>query len=122
MFWGCITNTGTGALLPCSNHMNSADYIRNMEAACIPVSGSFGLTYMDDNAPIHRSKMVQAWKADNDVAEWDWPPYSPDINPIENVWAFIKNKINKMEHKPDNLTQLNDIVYHVWSSIPLTFI
>ena len=23
----------------------------------------------------------------------DWPPQSPDLSPIENVFAFIKNKL-----------------------------
>ena len=23
----------------------------------------------------------------------DWPPYSPDMNPIENMWSLLKRKL-----------------------------
>ena len=35
----------------------------------------------------------------------DWPPYSPDLNPIENIQALLKRKIN--ENHPELLLLQN---------------
>ena len=32
----------------------------------------------------------------------DWPTYSPDLNPQENVWAWVEKALRKEEHSSDN--------------------
>jgi transposase len=52
--------------------------------------------FMDDNAPIHRLHGVSEVLEECEVEciDW-WPPFSSDFNPIENLWAFLKEKIRK---------------------------
>jgi transposase len=41
---------------------------------------------------------------DQAVRVLDWPPYSPDLNPIENLWAILKKRIYRSAFaKPDEL-------------------
>ena len=53
------------------------------------------MTFMQDNAPIHTAKRVSAWVKDRAIPVLDWAPYSPDLNPIEHVWAYMKQWIHE---------------------------
>ena len=49
-----------------------------------------------DNATFHRKKKLRelATKAECDLLFL--PPYSPDLNPIENFWAWLKSNLRKI--------------------------
>ena len=33
--------------------------------------------------------------SNNGIKIMNWPSYSPDLNPIENIWTFMKKKIKR---------------------------
>ena len=39
-----------------------------------------------------------------------WPPYSPGLNPIENLWACLKRKVAKRS----SLAELQEAIIDIW--------
>lgn len=50
--------------------------------------------FMQDGASIHRASVEQLGKMKINVLP-DWPPHSPDLNPIETMWAVMKRDIGQ---------------------------
>ena len=46
-----------------------------------------------DNCRVHWLLEALQFYKDNEITVIDWLPYSPELNPIENVWVFIKAKL-----------------------------
>jgi transposase len=69
-----------------------------------------------DNGPIHTSRKAQAF-----VKKYDWvelyflPPYSPEYNPIERFWHWLKHKVygcksfTKIE---ELIQQIRKLIWH----------
>jgi transposase len=51
---------------------------------------------MQDNAPVHTARIIKALLEELGINIMVWPPYSPDLNPIENLWAIMKVKIYQL--------------------------
>ncbi|KAF2136084.1 uncharacterized protein K452DRAFT_210298, partial [Aplosporella prunicola CBS 121167] len=54
------------------------------------------MQFVHNNSSIHTAKRVKAWLADRGISRFELPPYSPDLNPQENLWFSLKAKLNKM--------------------------
>ena len=69
----------------------------------------------EDNDPRHTSGKAKRWKDDNDVNTISWPSQSPDLNPIENVWAILKANISN--YKPTSTKHLIRIIKKEWKKL-----
>ncbi|GAA5814508.1 hypothetical protein MFLAVUS_008005 [Mucor flavus] len=75
-----------------------------------------------DNAPIHTSKAIeQAVKRRNrDYKCVYLPPYSPELNPIEQFWALIKRKVKR--NKLDGTDTLELRIIEAANEIPIQYL
>ena len=71
------------------------------------------LVFQQDNAPVHKSEAVRNFLAQK---QWvlDWPAYSLDLNPTENIWAIFKKSLRGQIVTWENLEEK---VVKVWNNI-----
>ena len=61
---------------------------------------------MEDNAAIHTSTEAKLWHRTYQMEMMVWPPSSPDLNPDENMWRAMKQKIKRY---PQVITKQEDL-------------
>jgi transposase len=71
----------------------------------------------EDNASWHKAKLVTNWLVGQKVKTIRWPPQSPDLSLIENLWAQIKTRIGKIRHKTRILSDLEAALHEIWPQI-----
>ena len=78
------------------------------------------LIYQHDNAPAHCYHRIIEWLEAKDVQNLNWPPQSPDLNLIEDVWNEIKFRLRGKAF--ENKDKLWKAVKKEWQNVSKSFI
>jgi transposase len=123
MFWGGIayrTITGLHSFQGRITAQIYSDFLRDVLFPEVNELMPRGFIFMDDNAAIHRATRVQEMKEENGVQSLDWwPAFSSDLNPIENVWSILKERVRK--RSPNSRTLLS-IAFQEWENLEFDII
>ena len=72
-----------------------------------------------DNCSIHRVEEVQTLLRDSGIFVIFLPPYSPDLNPIELTFSYIKQYLQEHQEIIQAANNLSDIIKSAFNSITI---
>lgn len=132
MVWGAIGHEfKTSDLIIMSRDQSAShrgysavSYIETLTEGLLPVYN--GQTFQQDNAPIHNAAVTQNWLAEQGIlALTGWPPYSPDLNPIEHIWPRLKELVYEVNPALDHVQgreqqrqAMVEALREAWNRIP----
>ena len=83
---------GRKLLFKCPNKLNVVghlEFLKNYEEKMHLLN----IIFQQANAHVHKSKIIGNLFQQNEWKVLEWPAYSPDLNPIENLLAILKQRL-----------------------------
>jgi len=119
MVWGAFGGKKKSELAILCGKQNGVKYVRTLEDYLIPFSEVLPVSwlFMQDGAPCHRANIAKDWLYDEGIRVIDWPAYSPDLNPIENLWGVLARKVYNNQRQFEDVDSLVECVLAAWASI-----
>jgi hypothetical protein len=118
MVWACFSGRGTGGIwfMPKNTTINGAVYLSILQDKLQLHMNNHGCTiFQHDGAPCHRTAAVSRWLTQQGMEVLGpWPGSSPDLNPIENLWTIMKQKVT--EQQPTSAESLINAIKRVWTN------
>ena len=119
MFWGCFSKHGTGPLVSIKGSVDQYEYLSILKDELIPelnrakqaIPGTWG------QRSLSYRKSVKSFLARKRVQLIEWPPYSPDLNPIENLWQWMKHVLETEFPVRNSADDIEDRIFSIWRTI-----
>ena len=115
-------------MLPEGEHIIAKQYKYILQKLFIPFYNKIRRKYSNEvvmqeyNAPQHTAKVITKYLANKKVNKMNWPLQSPDLNPIKNLWKYIKDIISKRRHKVRNVKDIRYALTAIQPEIDRNFL
>jgi transposase len=125
VIWGCMTYEGIGYISKIEGNMDAKLYQDILSDELFKTIKYYNfekneIIFQQDNDPKHTAKSTKKWLQDNNIKTLEWPPQSPDMNPIEHLWVELKRRIKK-KRKVFNKGQLWEAIQEEYELIDVEF-
>lgn len=117
--WAGISSKGATRIVMFNGILNAERLSTILQNALVPFIKKYypaGHRLQHDNYPKHTSHLIENFFEENGVNWWEFPPESPDLNPIENAWGSLKQFLCNT-YKPKNLDDLKFGIQQFWMSM-----
>ena len=123
MMWGCMLWEGIGYATRIEGKMDAQLYCSILNDELQQSLDYYNKTpvnviFQQDNDSKHTSKLAQKWFKDQGYTVMKWPAQSPDINPIEHLWWYLKKQLAAYEVAPKGVVELWERCQVEWEKIP----
>ena len=122
MLWGCMSFYAYGPLEAVEGFINGQSYLTMLRDVVRPeldFSREAGrvLIYQQDNAKAHKAQPVMDYFEDWGYEVLDWPPQSPDLSPIENIWNVMKMRLKARRPRPRTKATMRNAMMEIWDEL-----
>jgi len=122
--WGCICAGGLGHAELYVDSLDARKYQSILSLNLVSSARQFWPKgqwwFQQDNATPHTAATSQVWFHNHGVDLIDWPAWSPDLNPIENLWNDLKRRV--YAHHAQTMEELEHWIGVEWQATDLNFI
>lgn len=129
--WSCMSWHGPGYIAMIDETLDSQLYIQILQEELQMSIEEWGmakdeLVFQHDNDPKHTAKATRAYLESVNMTEAEgtllyWPAQSPDLNPIEHMWAYLKKQLGKYQTRPKSCKELWQRISVEWYKIPVEY-
>ena len=121
VIWGSFCKSGKSKLAVITTRMTAVDCADMLCEYGLPFFDEIGFddtwTFQHDNARPHSAQSTVNFLETLDIRTMNWPPYSPDLNPIENLWGILAQKVYANGRQYNNIEELKSSVLTAWDEI-----
>lgn len=129
MIWGAIRYDGKRVLVRCNGNVDQYEYQRILDVG-LPQICNNRYKFQQDGASCHTANSTKQYFIRKAIRQFEkpWPPQSPDLSVIENVWDILKDMVkSRNATSEDELWQIcqeewqkipEDKIKHLYESIP----
>ncbi|GBM68999.1 Transposable element Tc3 transposase [Araneus ventricosus] len=120
MVWADFGFNGQVGFAILDGRKNSAKYIETLENPLMSFVENIGgrnWEYQHDNALTHTSSARKNYLNSKNVTVLEWPPMSPNLNPIENVWGFMSRKVYENGGQFYSVNALKTSIESAWYNL-----
>ena len=125
--WGGFSWQGKTDLVFYEDTLDAPAYEDILETSLLPAAKEWfgdekeGWELQQDKATCHTAKSTKAWLERHEVAVVEeWPTKGDDINPIENLWAILDERLESKKFTTEE--GMKKAILKLWDEVDLSLL